>query len=254
MTATTAQKKLDRIANQITLTTDQLSAIDTEIRGLEDLITRELCKVTLDNEAIDPLEGKRAELIDTRERLKARITALQSTIPENEKAVNEAVLKEAKEECDGAVERVNDLLKTWKKKAKEITALEGIAKDIVVARRTVAGIVSKVDYLTALLGESKTTLPQAECISADEARALRDAAGRSCSMEVDPFYVNSYDELLKKLNAERYQAQRSVKRDQRRKAVSKTEVRKRRREEEAALRKEEAAALESEKPVKGAID
>lgn len=219
MKVSTVQGKLGRIEEQIALAACEIEGIDGEIETIEDGLTKELAKVAVDDEAVATLEGRKSVLTASRDRLTARITALQGTIPGTQTDLDAARLQEAIKEHANAVDKVNQTITMWREQAENVAKLEPIAAAVREDRKTLAEITSKIAYLSEILGESRPVLSGASHLTRDDVTPVRGSFRRACLTELSAYSSNSWDAKLKKLNDEKREQERLVVREHKRELV-----------------------------------
>jgi len=206
----TVQGKLSRIQEQTELAQNEIKAVEKEIKAVEKDLTSELAKVTVDGAAVNVLEGKRNELNSAKGRLEARISALQGTIPATQEAFDRAALEETIGQHEKAITKVNNALQAWREKAKSVANLETIANEVREDRKDLAELVSKIHYLTALLGENEVNLPDAGHLGREDLLPLRESFRKSCLTELSAYSSNSWDAKLNELEDEKREEERHV--------------------------------------------
>jgi len=210
MKVSTAQGKLDRINGQMNLARSEIDAINGEIKVIEDSLTQELGKVTVNNETIEALESKRSALTASRDRLTARITALETTIPTAQDDLDRAELDQATKDRKTAVTKVNDTLTMWRARAGNVADLEAIAVAAIGSRQDLAKLTSKIEYLSEVLGEPRPILAGADHLNRSDLDTLRVNFRRACKTELSPYTRNEFDEKLKALNGEKRESGREI--------------------------------------------
>jgi len=165
------------------------------------------------------LEGRKSVLTASRDRLTARITALQGTIPGTQTDLDAARLQEAIKEHANAVDKVNQTITMWREQAENVAKLEPIAAAVREDRKTLAEITSKIAYLSEILGESRPVLSGASHLTRDDVTPVRGSFRRACLTELSAYSSNSWDAKLKKLNDEKREQERLVVREHKRELV-----------------------------------
>ena len=193
--------KLDRVLDQISQAENEIKTLREQVAQADDKLTTELAKATLNEEKITTLEGEKEELVKQATRLSARVTALQKTIPDSEKAVAKAELKSAVIEHGEAVGAADKVLEGYKTEGLElIRTFGGMVQGLRDSRLAANDLRDKVAYYSTLLGVERPELRAANELSREEDIELANLI-RSCQpMRPDAWRVSPFAAKLKKLN------------------------------------------------------
>lgn len=205
----TAQGKVERINEQIGEAKTEFERLVSEIERVDGELTKELGKVALDEPKVNELETEREGIVRTQSRLSTRIEALQEILPDSEKVLNEAQLKDAITRHPSAIEDVNRAVAEWREKAKAVAELAEAGKDILEKKYKLNEVASEIHYLSAVLGKDRPKLGASDNIVNKDIEPLQRDFHMAFSTNCDPWVRNEFDEKLRLLTEQKKEAERA---------------------------------------------
>jgi len=194
---------LDRTGEQIRTAQADIAQLDVEIQVVTDSLTSELARPTVDAGTVGDLETQRDELKRNRDRLLARISALEDTLPDAQRAADEEALAEAIASYPAGVSAVNVAVTEWTDAAMDAGRLVELAAAIVERRKALREVRDKIAYLSELLGVEFPELADTAHVSSDAAAGLGRVFKLGTVVELDAYYVTSFEEKLRALHSRR---------------------------------------------------
>lgn len=204
-----AQGKLERVKEQIQQAEDESQALVSEIEAVDGKLSIELAKVNLDEEKVGELEGEREAFVRTQTRLAIRIKALSETLPDTEKILNEAQLKDAIARHPDAIQAVNEAVAQWREKGKAVAELAEAGKVILDKKYALNKVVSKVQYLSTVLGKERPRFGSTDDVKREDADPLQRNFRLAFNVNCDPYVRNEFDEKLTALDAKKREAKQA---------------------------------------------
>jgi len=200
----TAQETLTRTEEQIRTAGAEVARLDSEIETVTDDLTAELAKATVDAGTVGDLETQRDQLEKDRARLLARVIALEATLITRRREADRERLSEAIAAFPAAVSVVDRAVAEWTDAATAAGKLVGLAETIIEKRRALRQLRDEVAYLSEVLGVPfPDELPDASHVSNEAAADLGRVFKLGTVVEVDAYYVTSFEEKLRALHSKR---------------------------------------------------
>lgn len=170
----TAKERVDALHRAIEEAQASISATAVQIKEVDERITAELQLSEPDDDRVAELEAEREELAGMLERFERRISGLEASIPEAERAVIVEELESALAAYPVTLKRANDAIARWRKRVEGLEELVKAANEVKNATAEWEELRDRIHYLETLLGIPMSELEPREIVQPQEIERAKE--------------------------------------------------------------------------------